>query len=221
MKIKQFTHILVYIDFCLISSLVCCYLFVMLHSSKRYHRNVSHWISLNWILIFYDIVCVLSVIGVDRDPNNMGLGSFIHSHKLLSNSHEKQVKRSAYSTFNLLSTRRMNNTAQNMNLFGLICDQVHIGSKGNESKGLNPHRYYDFLTQDDIVRKQYSLLPFPPVSKHDLAIENMYYSKRKIGNNLVKPFTAVTAFTLESLNHFLFAGRNNFRQNSFLCNQIL
>ena len=183
----------------------------MLHSSVSYRRNVPHWISLNWILIFYDIICVLSVFGVDRDPNNMGLGSFIHSHKLLSNSLETEVKRNTYSTFNLLSTRHMNDTAQNMNPNGLICDQVHIGSKEKEPKGLNPHRYYDFLTQDDIVRKQYSLLPFPPVSKHDLAIENMYYSQRKIGNNLVKPFSVVTAFTLESLNHFLFAGRNNFR----------
>ena len=157
------------------------------------------------------MVCVLSVFGVNRDPSNMALGYFINSYKILSKSLEKEVKRSIYSTQDVLSTRHMNNTAHNMNLDGLICDQVHIGNKENEPKNLSPHRYYDFLTQDDIVRKQYSLLPFPPVSKHDLAIENMYYSKRKIGNNLVKPFTAVTAFTLESLNHFLFAGRNNFR----------
>ena len=183
----------------------------MLHSSVRYHRNVGHCLYLYWTLIFYDIVCVLYVFGVDRDPNNMGLGSFIHSYMILSNSLETQLKRSAYSTQDVLSTRYMNNTALNMSLNGLICDQVHIGNKENESKDLRPHRYYDFLTQDDIVRKQYSLLPFPPVSKHDLAIESMYYSKRNIGNNLVKPFTAVTAFTLESLNHFLFAGRNNFR----------
>ena len=183
----------------------------MLHSSVRYHRNVGYWLYLYWTLIFYDIVCVLSVFGVNPDPNNAGLGSFINSYKILLNSLETQVKRSGYSTQDVLSTRYMNNTAQNMNLNELICDQVHIGNKENESKNLRPHRYYDFLTQDDIVRKQYSLLPFPPVSKHDLAIENMYYSKRKIGNNLVKPFTAVTAFTLESLNHFLFAGRNNFR----------
>ena len=183
----------------------------MLHSSVRYHRNVAYWISLNWILIFYDIVCVLSVFGVDRDPNNIGLASFINGSKILSNSLQKEVKRSAYNTQDLSSTRHINNKAQNMILNGLICDQVHIGNKDNESKDLKPHRYYDFLTQDDIVRKQYSLLPFPPVSKHDLAIESMYYSRRKIGNNLVKPFTAVTAFTLESLNHFLFAGRNNFR----------
>ena len=183
----------------------------MLHSSVRYHSNVGYWLYLYWTLIFYDIVCVLSVFGVNRDPNNAGLGSFINSYKILLNSLETQVKRSGYSTQDVLSTRYMNHTAQNMNLNGQICDQVHIGNKENESKDLNPHIYHDFLTQDDIVRKQYSLLPFPPVSKHDLAIESMYYSRRKIGNNLVKPFTAVTAFTLESLNHFLFAGRNNFR----------
>ena len=183
----------------------------MIHSGVNYHRNVGYWKYLYWTLIFYDIVCVLSVFGVDRDPKNMGLGYFTNSYKILSNSLEKEVKRSVYNTQDALSTRYMNNTAQNMNLNELICDQVHIGNKENESKDLKPHMYYDFLTQDDIVRKQYSLLPFPPVSKHDLAIESMYYSRRKIGNNLVKPFTAVTAFTLESLNHFLFAGRNNFR----------
>ena len=110
-----------------------------MHSGVRYHRNVGYWKYLYWTLIFYDIVCVLSVFGANRDPNNADLGSFINSYKILFNSLETQLKRSAYSTNEVLSTRRMNNTAQDTNLNGLICDQSDIGYKENESKNLKPH----------------------------------------------------------------------------------
>ena len=44
--------------------------------------------------------------------------------------------------------------------------QTHLHTSG----------YYDTLTNDDIVRNQYSLLPYPPVTKEELERERMYYN---------------------------------------------
>ena len=39
--------------------------------------------------------------------------------------------------------------------------------------------YYDTLTAEDIVRKQYSLLPYPRVTREGLEREKMYYNASK------------------------------------------
>ena len=65
----------------------------------------------------------------------------------------------------------------------------------------------DTLTQDDIVRNQYSYLPYPAVSKRNLAGELQHY-KNKRNATL---YNIIPAFTLESLNHYLYQGRNDFK----------
>ena len=65
----------------------------------------------------------------------------------------------------------------------------------------------DTLTQDDIVRNQYSSLPYPAVSKRELAAELQYYKNTQN----TTPYNMIFAFTLESLNHYLYKGENNFR----------
>jgi hypothetical protein len=45
--------------------------------------------------------------------------------------------------------------------------------------GLEIPGYYDTLTNDDIVREQYSLLPYPPVTKEALELEKTHYNGRK------------------------------------------
>ena len=68
-------------------------------------------------------------------------------------------------------------------------------------------RSSDTLTQDDIVRNQYSYLPYPAVSKRNLAGELQHY-KNKRNATL---YNIIPAFTLESLNHYLYQGRNDFK----------
>ena len=68
-------------------------------------------------------------------------------------------------------------------------------------------RLSDTLTQYDIVRNQYSSLPYPAVSKRGLAVESQYYKNKQ---NTI-PYKMIFAFTLESLNHYLYKGQNQFR----------
>ena len=70
---------------------------------------------------------------------------------------------------------------------------------------------WDTLTQDDIVRNQYSLLPYPAVSNNDiLRLRNHYSSKDRDS-----PLFTAPSESLELLNHFLYRGRNNFRSVKF------
>ena len=65
----------------------------------------------------------------------------------------------------------------------------------------------DTLTQNDIVRHQYELLPYPPVTKESIeAIREHYYDEDKRKD----PLSRVPGSDLETINHYLFKGRNDF-----------
>ena len=70
-------------------------------------------------------------------------------------------------------------------------------------------KYLDTLSHDDIVRNQYRLLPYPAVSPDMIANEKHYYHHSS--DSWKKPYHFVFADALESINHFLFKGSNNFR----------
>ena len=75
---------------------------------------------------------------------------------------------------------------------------------------------YDTLTQSDIVRNQYSTLPYPAVSHKVLAQEKAHYDNniwpvKAYGKIRPKPFSISFGVTLEAVNHFLFQGKNQFR----------
>ena len=72
------------------------------------------------------------------------------------------------------------------------------------------------MTQSDIVRSQYSKLPYPAVKSYILSQEKAYYDyygKRVMafGENRTIPFNINFGITLEAINHFLYEGKNNFR----------
>ena len=75
---------------------------------------------------------------------------------------------------------------------------------------------YDTLSESDVVRIQYSKLPYPPVTDQSLAKEKMYYDDninpiKAYGAMRNKPYFVSYGTTLEAINHFLFKGKNNFR----------
>ena len=72
---------------------------------------------------------------------------------------------------------------------------------------LNSETYVDTITQDDRVRQQYALLPYPPVTESYIQRMKIYYDEdvRNI------PFTISPGITLENINHFLYRGRNLFK----------
>ena len=72
--------------------------------------------------------------------------------------------------------------------------------------------------QKDIVLQQYLSLPYPAVSKEVLQMERKYYDKtvtqrtiKAYGEIRMKPFREFPVMTAESINHYLFQGRNSFR----------
>ena len=59
---------------------------------------------------------------------------------------------------------------------------------------------------NDIVQRQYLMLPYPPFTKRDLKNEEKYYQSSKD----VSPLLFSFLIQLEYINHYLFQGKNNF-----------
>ena len=70
----------------------------------------------------------------------------------------------------------------------------------------NDYEKYDGMSEDDIVRSQYKLLPFPPVTKEELKKEEKFYTEYSF-----KIYHNTYVLDLESLNHYLYRGQNDFR----------
>ena len=65
----------------------------------------------------------------------------------------------------------------------------------------------DTLTQNDIVRRQYELLPYPTVTKESIdALRKHYHNEDKHND----PLSRVPGSDLETINHYLFKGKNDF-----------
>ena len=72
---------------------------------------------------------------------------------------------------------------------------------------VNVIRNYDTLSQDDVVKQQYAMLPYPEVKPGEFEIIRRHYGS----DNKNIPMLIAPAVTLENINHFLFRGRNDFR----------
>jgi hypothetical protein len=64
----------------------------------------------------------------------------------------------------------------------------------------------DTLAENDLVKKQYETLPYPPVTKNKLLREEEWYKKDKEG-----PFPTAKSITLPKSNHYLHKGNENFQ----------
>ena len=108
------------------------------------------------------------------------------------------------------------NSSSNKRLKYMSC-KVQIQIKKSIIRGHNENvEEYDTFTQSDIVRNQYSLLPYPAVSHEDLTQEKSHYHSNVLpiiayGENRTTPFNIDFGMTLEAINHFLFKGKNKFR----------
>ena len=65
----------------------------------------------------------------------------------------------------------------------------------------------DTTNQDDIVRRQYSSLPYPAVTEDNLFLEKNHYD-RKLEN--IRPYGISQQLALEKINHYLYNGDNDF-----------
>ena len=64
----------------------------------------------------------------------------------------------------------------------------------------------DTISQDDRVRRQYSLLPYPIESRDSYIREKNHYNSKK-GKT---PYLMYPSIKLENVNHFLYKGNNDF-----------
>ena len=76
-----------------------------------------------------------------------------------------------------------------------------------------PIKYYE---QKDIVLQQYLSLPYPAITNEALDTERHYYEHtpktiKAYGEMRIKPFRGNPGITLESINHYLYQGKNLFR----------
>ena len=74
-------------------------------------------------------------------------------------------------------------------------------------------KYYE---QKDIVLQQYLSLPYPAITNDVLDEEKYYYEQtpktiNTYGEKRIKPFRGNPGITLESINHYLYQGKNLFR----------
>ena len=77
-------------------------------------------------------------------------------------------------------------------------------TKENSTKFENS---WDTFTQDDIVKKQYSSLPYPEIPLDEIVFTHNHYQSEFKHIPIRRP----VAENLESLNHFLYKGENNFK----------
>ena len=64
----------------------------------------------------------------------------------------------------------------------------------------------DTLSQADIVREQYALLPYPAVTREEIEGSRRHYN----GNTRNVPYIIAPHNELDVVNHFLYKGRNGF-----------
>ena len=88
----------------------------------------------------------------------------------------------------------------------LLCVDLSQQYEPLYKDGLVNRGYYDTLNKDDIVRLQYSLLPYPPVTKGDLQDEKNHYDN----NNGTGSFDTYPQMSLETLSRLLFKEKNSF-----------
>ena len=88
-----------------------------------------------------------------------------------------------------------------------ICIQIWRQNASSIQYNSNPTWSGDTTGQDDIVRKQYSSLPYPAVGKTDLTNEQNYYNNGSLRNI---PYAIYSPIALEYINHFLYNGANDF-----------
>ena len=86
------------------------------------------------------------------------------------------------------------------------CQFFKTTTEIESQRNIKEYEKYDDISEDDIVRSQYKLLPYPPVAEEQLLEEKDFY-KRTIS----KTFESYYQLNLESLNHYLYNGRNEFK----------
>ena len=155
---------------------------------------------------FFSLCCVVSLYGNFKDV------SLNNSEKELNLPNSLQHVKNKYSTNSniiILRSRTVGDSNKVLTDIGEYCMKLYVHNNDTSNIHFEPPENYDTLTQSDIVRKQYMMLPYPAVSDQELANEKIYYDSKYRVRKI--PYYIYYGTSFEALNHFLYKGRNNFR----------
>ena len=107
-----------------------------------------------------------------------------------------------------LTNKLHTNKTQTSRIKRNVCINSQSENVDLEEYNVNSVRYVDTLTQDDIVREQYALLPYPPVTESYIQNMKLHYNG-DVRN--IPSYINIPVIVLEHINHFLYKGRNNFK----------
>ena len=161
------------------------------HRKKR-HVNIMHFYIYSVIhsLISYIFITFLSTHTMSNKINDF-------NWKL-----ELDTRFEAFNQNNFHFDNQPNVSARNIHTH--TCSELQ--NRNSEAYEEKLFDNFDTLSQDDIVRKQYALLPYPAVSRQDIERLRRHYN----GNNRHVPGVVAPHNELDVVNHFLYKGRNEF-----------
>ena len=84
-----------------------------------------------------------------------------------------------------ISSKSQRNSDRKLESNHRSCFNQYLQIDGIKKSNLETMGYYDTITDEDIVRKQYSLLPYPSVTAEQLEREKTYYN----GSNFITKWT--------------------------------
>ena len=145
-----------------------------------------------YLLVFYVLSLVSNTFSTVQN-------SFSLQIDLINNIKENSRNESCVNSF-------LRSELQGSGTQKYTCVSNHVQRRINENHGLKSMADWDTLTSDDIVRKQYAKLPYPAVTQRDIQLLRAHYNS----DRQHIPFAIAPTQALETINHYLYRGRNNF-----------
>ena len=90
--------------------------------------------------------------------------------------HTAQYDNGTHVTDHCLTSKYTTNSCGKFKSNHHYCTYQYLNMEEKPEGEVEPTFYYDTITYDDLVQTQYSLLPYPPITKEQLEREKMYYS---------------------------------------------
>lgn len=161
------------------------------HSNERLKNFVDFFkypiISIN---IFHILITLLAAFTMPNQINNLDWQSELNARLDFPNRH--------YNPF----LNNVDTPKDDINSYKCVKIQ---NETSEENQGILFEKT-DTLSQDDVVRKQYELLPYPAVTSEEIEELQKHYN----GPDRHLPYITYPTNELDVVNHFLYKGRNDF-----------
>ena len=171
------------------------------------YNNTQYGVRLYLLFIIHDFLFLTCMMRVYANLNGMSHSISDRKNNFMPISHLEK-NGNFMSTIKFAATTKIPKKSNGISKINQnYCIDIYrqnniINEYDSDSPG-----HFDTISQDDIVRNQYLSLPYPAVSQESLQSEQNHYHSDKWNT----PFSYSAENTLESINHFLYKGGNDFR----------